>query len=70
MLCEAELYYHHGVMRWRVNGRELKAGDVIEVDCNGQWEKVRIEYDASAKQYYALPCIPLRDKLKVRFTCC
>lgn len=69
MLCETELYYNHGVMRWCYKGRELKAGDVIEICHNEKWERVRIEYDPSAKQYYALPCIALRDKLKVRFKC-
>ena len=67
MHSESKLYYNHELMRWCIDARQLQPGDLLDVYYNGKWETVRIEYDTSAKKYYAIPYIPIRENLIARY---
>lgn len=69
MQCEGELYYHHVDMKWYINGCQLHNGDVFDVWHNEKWESIRLEYDKSTKMFYAVPYIPIKEHLKIRFKC-
>lgn len=39
--------------RWMLNGIDVTSGSTIDVNIDGRWIRVRIEYDANG--YYAIP---------------